>query len=84
MNLPSQSQVARAFGKVLATCRHNAKLSQEELAFRAGLDRTYPSLMDRGLRQPTIGRLIALGFAMRVDPSTLLIMTMVQLREGQS
>jgi transcriptional regulator with XRE-family HTH domain len=67
MNIPSQPQVARAFGKVLATC----------------LDRTYPSLLERGLRQPTIGKFIAIGFALRVDPSTLMIMTLVKLREGQ-
>lgn len=84
MNIPSQRQVARAFGQVLMTCRRNAKISQEELAFRAGLDRTYPSLLERGLRQPTIGRLIAIAFALHVDPSTLVIMTMVKLREGQS
>jgi transcriptional regulator with XRE-family HTH domain len=83
MNIPSQPQVARAFGKVLATCRRNAHISQEELADRAGLDRTYPSLLERGLRQPTIGKFIAIGFALRVDPSTLMIMTLVKLREGQ-
>lgn len=84
MSIPSQPQVRRAFGKVLRTCRHTAKISQEELAFRAGLDRTYPSLMERGLRQPTIGRLIAIGFALRVDPSTLMIMTLIKLQEARS
>lgn len=84
MNIPSQRQVALAFGKVLVTCRRKASISQEELAFRAGLDRTYPSLLERGLRQPTIGRLIAIGFAVQVDPSALLMMTMVKLRESQS
>ena len=52
MNSPSQRQVARAFGQVLVMSRHVAKISQEELAQRAGMDRTYPSLMERGLRQP--------------------------------
>lgn len=84
MNIPSQPQVARAFGKVLATCRSIAKISQEELADRAGMDRTYPSLLERGLRQPTIGRLIATGIALDMEPSTLVMMTVVRLREARS
>jgi len=84
MNLPSQPQVALAFGKVLATYRRSVKISQEELAFRASLDRTYPSLIERGLRQPTIGKLIAIGIALDIEPSTLVTMTMVKLWEGRS
>jgi len=84
MNLPSQPQVALAFGKVLATYRRSVKISQEELAFRASLDRTYPSLLERGLRQPTIGKLIAIWIALDIEPSTLVTMTMVKLWEGRS
>jgi len=84
MNIPSQRQVAWAFGKVLVSCRHTAKISQEELAFRAGLDRTYPSLLERGLRQPTIGRFMAIAYALKIDPSTLMIMTLIKEWEGRS
>ena len=84
MNIPPQRQVARAFGKVLVSCRRTAKISQEELAFRAGLDRTYPSLLERGLRQPTIGKFMAIGYALKIDPSTLMMMTLVKVREGRS
>lgn len=84
MTIPSQRQVARAFGKALRSCRRTAKVSQEELAHRAGVDRTYPSLMERGLRQPTIGRFIAIGFALNVDPSTLMMMTLLKLQEVRS
>jgi transcriptional regulator with XRE-family HTH domain len=83
MNIPSQQQVARAFGQVLVMSRRMAKISQEELAHRAGMDRTYPSLMERGLRQPTIGRLIAIGIARNMKPSTLM-MTVVKLREART
>ena len=41
-------------GKVLKRLRTNHKLSQEELAFRASLDRTSISLLERGLRTPTL------------------------------
>ncbi len=29
-------------------------MTQEELAFRAGLDRTYISLLERGIKSPTL------------------------------
>ena len=50
--------VARAFGVTLKVARMEAGVSQEVLAERADCDRTYPSLLERGLRQPTIGKLI--------------------------
>lgn len=77
--IPSQQEVARVFGEVLVTCRRFAKISQEELAYRAGVDRTYPSLMELGKRQPTIGRLIAIGIALDMEPSTLVLMTVARL-----
>jgi len=43
-----------AFGKVLREMRTEKKISQEKLAELCGLDRTYISLFERGLRQPTI------------------------------
>ena len=36
-----------AFGRVLKEVRERKNLSQEELAFRSGISRTYPSLLER-------------------------------------
>jgi len=38
----------------MASSRTDADISQEFLAERADIDRTYLSLVERGLRQPTI------------------------------
>lgn len=46
--------------------------SQEELAFRAGLHRTYVSGVERGIRNPTVLVLGQLAEALEVTPSTLL------------
>ena len=46
--------------------------SQEELAFRAGLHRTYVSGVERGVRNPTVLVLSQLAEALEVTPSTLL------------
>jgi transcriptional regulator with XRE-family HTH domain len=64
-------QVARAFGAILKAVRAEAGISQEVLAERADCDRTYPSLLERGLRQPTISVLIDIANALRVEPATL-------------
>lgn len=50
MNAPTRHKVAEAFGIVLRTVRDAAGLSQEQLAEAADVDRTYPSLLERGLR----------------------------------
>ena len=47
MNMLAQQQVSHAIGIVLSTCLRFSRLSREGLAHQAGLDRTYPSLVER-------------------------------------
>lgn len=72
-------QVAKAFGAILRGARVAAGVSQEILEERADCDRTYPS-RQRGLRQPTIGRLIAIADAFRIELGTLVTLTVARLR----
>ncbi|RYX89449.1 MAG: XRE family transcriptional regulator [Comamonadaceae bacterium] len=60
------------FGAVLRRYRAAAGLSQEELAFRAGVDRTFVSRLERGTRQPTITTLLGLGAALGVAAAALM------------
>jgi transcriptional regulator with XRE-family HTH domain len=76
----SRQRVAKAFGNVLRLARANAGISHEELAERAKCDRTYPSLLERGLRQPTLTVLIEAGNALHVEPAKLLADTLARLR----
>jgi transcriptional regulator with XRE-family HTH domain len=57
----------------LRRLRNQKELSQEELAFEAGLDRSYLSGMERGLRNPTIIMLAKLAGALGVEPHELLV-----------
>lgn len=75
-----QRRVAQAFGAVLRITRTAAGISQEHLAEVADIDRTYPSLIERRLRQPTIGRVIAIAGALRIEPGKLVTMTVARLR----
>lgn len=69
------SAIPQAFGLVLRECRASAGISQEELALRAGLDRTYISLLERGRRQPTLTTLFALAGILGVSPGTMVART---------
>lgn len=77
---PSRSH-NHALGYVVAQLRHKAGMSQELLGFEAGLDRSYISLLERGLRSPTIDTLFALCPVLGLSVSQLLILTERKLEE---
>jgi transcriptional regulator with XRE-family HTH domain len=60
------------FGKVLREMRESNHVSQEKLAEYCDLDRTYISLLERGLRQPTITTIFKLAKALNVTPSSMI------------
>ncbi len=63
------------FGGVLRQFRLKKGLSQENLAFEAGLDRTFVSMLERGLRQPTLSSLFTLAEALRIPASRIVRLT---------
>ena len=63
--------IGMIFGGVLQRHRARVGLSQEELAFRADVDRTFVSRLERGIRQPTITTLMGLADALGISASSL-------------
>jgi transcriptional regulator with XRE-family HTH domain len=63
--------VISVFGKVLRELREGENLSQEKLAEYCDLDRTYISMLERGLRQPTITTIFKIADALNISPSEL-------------
>ncbi|MGG3506577.1 helix-turn-helix transcriptional regulator [Paenibacillus lautus] len=59
------------FGQVLKSIRKEQKVSQEELAFRSNLDRTYISMLERGIHQPTLNSLLAIAAALDMKAAEL-------------
>ena len=49
-----QKPLKARIGDVLREKREKLGLSQEEFAARAGVDRTYVSILERGLKSPTL------------------------------
>ena len=66
-----RERLSASFAKVLQRVRHAKGLSQEALAHRAGLHRTYVGLIERGERNPTIEVGHALAQAMGTHLSEL-------------
>jgi transcriptional regulator with XRE-family HTH domain len=59
------------FGTRVRAARMRLAISQEELAHRAGLDRTYVSGVERGRENVTLLSLCRLASALATDPSEL-------------
>jgi transcriptional regulator with XRE-family HTH domain len=57
----------RLLGQNVRLFRTRLGISQEELAFRSGLHRTYVSGVERGIRNPTVMIIARLAKALGVD-----------------
>lgn len=68
-------ELNKVFGEVLKKYREERKISQEALAWDAGISRTYVSRLESGIRQPTITTLFGLAQALKVSPAELITAT---------
>lgn len=60
-------KLEKVFGIILKDIRKSKGITQEKLAYDCQLDRTYISLLERGLRQPTISTLFKLSNALDIS-----------------
>jgi transcriptional regulator with XRE-family HTH domain len=60
------------FGQRVRELRKLKKMSQEELAYAAGLDRTYIGSVERGRRNISLMNILKIADALEVKPSLLL------------
>ena len=72
--------VARAFGMALRATRVERGISQDMLSERCDFDRTYPSLLERGLRCPTLAMLLRLADGLDLEPAHLVTEAVKLLR----
>lgn len=63
-----------AFGQVLRELRQAMRLSQEKLAFEAGVDRNYISLIELGKNSPSIKTVFKLCEALNTTPSKFFLL----------
>lgn len=60
-----------SFGGSVRKFRTSLGLSQEELAFKTGLDRTYISGVERGIRNISLRNILLIANALKIHPSFL-------------
>ncbi len=69
--MPKQSSIQKQFGDRIRDLRLEKGLSQEELAFKAGIHRTYLGGIERGERNPALKNIAAIARALGVTLSEL-------------
>ena len=70
--MPGRDPILARFGLRLRQCREAKSLTQERLAEKAGLDQTYISGIERGLRNPGIKNVVRLARALGLRTTNLL------------
>ena len=63
---------AKLFGYALREVRKNRNFSQETLASTSGLDRTYISMLERGIKNPTLHTVFKLSQSLDASPGFLI------------
>ena len=63
--------IEKQFGKRLRELRLARRLSQEKLAFKSGMHRTYLGSIERGERNPSLKNIAAIAEALGVSLSQL-------------
>lgn len=67
----ARTNAQQKLGKKIRELRHDAGLSQEKLGEITGLDRTYISGIERGVRNPSIRNIEKLAKALKARMSDL-------------
>jgi transcriptional regulator with XRE-family HTH domain len=79
-----QTAHRRAFGDRVRELRRNRDLSQQELAERAGLDRSYVNGTENGHRNVSLDTIDALARALEVEAADLFVRPAKAHGTGQS
>lgn len=58
-------------GQTIRELRTNLKMTQEELAFKVGVDRSYMGFVERGEKNPTLATLIKIAKVLRIPVKEL-------------
>lgn len=78
-----EDAIKNSIGIVLRQLRTKAKLSQEDLALEANLQRNYVSLIELGKNNPTINVIFKLSVALNIKPSNLIMLVEKQIKNSQ-
>ncbi|URN87364.1 MAG: helix-turn-helix transcriptional regulator [Pseudomonas protegens] len=77
------SEINQALSKVITYQRKIINISQEELAARADIHRTYISQIERGLKSPTLPVLFRIAAALEITTSNMILSIEKEIHELQ-
>ena len=60
------TKILENFGEMVRKKRKQAELSQEELAEKLGIHRTYMSFIERGIRNPSLVMVFKISSALKI------------------
>ncbi len=63
---PMNTKILEKFGEAVRKKRKAAELSQEELAEKLGIHRTYMSFIERGIRNPSLLMIFKISRALKI------------------
>lgn len=75
-------RLQKAFGKAVRGSRNALGISQEELADRCGLDRTYIGGIERGERNPSLVNIWRIARALDVPPQGLVESAAAEMKKA--
>jgi transcriptional regulator with XRE-family HTH domain len=78
-NKKLSENVRMVFGKELRDARNNADLTQEKISEITGLDSDYISMLERGIRQPSLTTVLLLCSALGISGADLVTRVQAQL-----
>ncbi|CAM4454188.1 helix-turn-helix domain-containing protein [Paenibacillus typhae] len=70
------------FGKVVKALRIKKDISQEELAYQSNLDRTYISMLERGVNQPSLNTVLSVAKGLNMRASDLVRLIEIELEKN--
>ncbi|WP_419872927.1 helix-turn-helix domain-containing protein [Candidatus Pristimantibacillus sp. PTI5] len=73
------SKESLAFSRILKSLRLKNNMTQEDLASEGNLDRTYISMLERSINQPTLTSLFELSRALNLKASDMVRLVEIEL-----
>lgn len=68
--MPDETIVLKSLtGKIIKTLRIKNAMNQEDLAFACNVDRSYISMLERGLNEPSLTKIFDISRALNITPS---------------
>jgi transcriptional regulator with XRE-family HTH domain len=77
-----KDEVSKEFGQVIVENRKKIGISQENLAYDAGLARSFLSELERGIKQPSITTLFLLANSLKTSPSKMIKELEIKLNQS--